>query len=475
MDLHISLIGRSDLRGEIYRQLRRAIIEGRLESGALLPPSRELARQLGVSRTTVTVAYDRLTSEGYVSARTGAGTFVSFDGRPAEDGKKRRRPAGVLKPRPIWDSIRLPATFDNPSRFYFRTGIPDASLFPQPTWRRLVARELRSYGNRAGGYGQPAGHEGLRKAISRHIAVSRGLTTSPDDVTITNGTQQALDIMARVMLAPGEAIAVEDPGYQPPNRLFRSLGARVVGVPVDREGMVVDALPGHIRLVYVTPSHQYPLGVTMSMPRRQALLAWAERRNAAIIEDDYDSEFRFGGRPVDPLHTLDNVGRVVYIGSFSKTMLPGLRLGFMVAPPSLREAVQKAKSVTDWHTGTLVQGALARFIDQGEFARHIRRVSAVYGARHQRILNILVRNFADHLAVVPSTTGLHVTGEALHASVEKINGVVRRALEKDVDVHPLSQFAIDVPPRAGIVLGYGAIHTDDIEEGLLRLRRCFDT
>ena len=212
----------------------------------------------------------------------------------------------------------------------------------------------------------------MREAIARHIGVSRGIAASPDDITITSGAQQALDIVARSLLAPGDRVAVEDPGYVPPRLLFKSLGAQVYGVPVDDQGIVVDALPRHTRLVYLTPSHQYPLGVTLSLPRRLALLAWAERNNAGIIEDDYDSEFRFEGRPMEPLQTLDTSGRVIYVGSFSKTMLPSLRLGFVVTPPSLQAAMHKAKHLSDWHTSTLAQAALARFIDDGGFGNHWR-------------------------------------------------------------------------------------------------------
>ena len=212
-------------------------------------------------------------------------------------------------------------------------------------------------------------------------------------------------------------------GYAPPRALFKALGLRVVGVPVDREGLVVDALPRGVRAVYVTPSHQYPLSVTLTLPRRQALLAWAEQNNAAIIEDDYDSEFRFGGRPLEPLQTLDAKGRVVYVGSFSKSMLPTLRLGFLVTPPSLREALHKAKFVSDWHSSTLVQAALARFIDDGAFARHVRRMTAVYRERHEMLTDALSRDFADLLELVPSTTGLHLTALARRMSADRIAAV----------------------------------------------------
>jgi GntR family transcriptional regulator/MocR family aminotransferase len=475
MDFHVSLIGRRNLGGEIYRQLRRAIVDGRLRPGDRLPPTRELARGLSVSRTTATVAYDRLAGEGFVRSRVGAGTFVSEQAARAPLKAKGHRFEGALRPRAVWDAIHLPAAvFPRRAQFDFRTGVPDASLFPRETWRRLLGRELRSEAIGSGAYGHPAGHRGLREAIARHVGISRGIEATADDVTITNGTQQALDVVARVLLAPGDRVAVEDPGYGPPRRLFQSLGMRVDGVPVDGHGLVVDALPRHTRLAYVTPSHQYPLGVSMALPRRLALLAWAERNHAAIIEDDYDSEFRFRERPIEPLQTLDATGRVVYVGSFSKTMLPTLRLGFVVAPPSLHAAVHRAKFVTDWHTSLLVQAALARFIDDGGFARHLRKVGGVYRARHELVTNVLAREFAEHLEVVPSAAGLHVAALARTASAERMGAVVRRASETGVEVQELSTFGVRAPARPGLVLGYGAIPTARIAEGLRRLRRCFD-
>jgi GntR family transcriptional regulator/MocR family aminotransferase len=337
-----------------------------------------------------------------------------------------------------------------------------------------VARTLRAESSAKATYADPAGHPDLRHALARHLGISRGVAVSADDLTVTNGTQQALDVLGRVLLAPGDRVAVEDPGYWPPRRLFEALGARVVGVPVDVEGLIVNALPRHVRVVYVTPSHQYPLGVSMTLPRRQALLSWADRNDAGIIEDDYDSEFRFGGRPLEPLRMLDTTGRVIYVGSFSKTLLPSLRLGFLVAPRSLRSAVHKAKFLSDWHSPTLAQVTLARFIDDGGFARHIRRVTAVYRERHEMLTHILARDFASHLELVPSTTGLHLSAIARTASADKIAAIVRRAAEAGVALQTLSSFAVSGKPRAGLVLGYGGIGAEQIEEGLRRLRCCFN-
>jgi GntR family transcriptional regulator/MocR family aminotransferase len=467
---HVSLVGRTDLSGEIYRQIRQAILDGRLRPGERLSPTRELADALRVSRSTVTVAYESLLAEGFATSHTGAGTFVSHQleaKRPAS--KTRRSTARTIQVRGVWETISPPTVFVG-ARFDFRTGLPDASLFPHRAWRRVVARALRSREMATGVYENPAGNRDLRAAIARHIGISRSVSGSPDDIIVTNGTQQALDIIARVLLEHGEIVAVEKPGYLPPKFLFKALGARVIGVPVDDEGLVVEALPAGARAVYVTPSHQYPLGVAMSLSRRRALLAWAERNNAVIVEDDYDSEFRFGGRPLEPLQTLDSIGRVVYVGSFSKTLLPALRLGFMVVPPSLRDAAHKAKFVTDWHTATIAQSALAQFIDEGAFARHIRKMSRVYGERHRVLTAAIRRNFGDYLDLVPSSTGLHIAAYARRASVDHIDAIASRAFDLGVAIQP---FRVG-EPQAGFMLGYGAIETAQIAEGLRRLRRCFD-
>jgi GntR family transcriptional regulator/MocR family aminotransferase len=472
MEFHVSLVGRKDLSGEIYRQLRRAIADGRFQPGNILPPSRELARSLGVSRMTVTVAYERLAGEGFLSARVGAGTYVSKHVASIPRESRKNRPQGMIRPRSLWDSIHLSRAFDEPAEFDFRTGLPEASLFPHAEWRRLIAREMQSEAVSAGVYGHPAGHRGLREAIARHIAVSRAVHAAADDLTITSGAQQALDLVTRALVAPGDRVAVEDPGYLPPRLLFKSLGAQVKGVPVDEQGIVVEALPRQTRVVYVTPSHQYPLGVTMSLPRRLALLEWAARSNAAIIEDDYDTEFRFGARPIEPLQTLDKAGRVIYIGSFSKSLLPTLRLGFVLSPPCCTPALHKAKYVADWHTSMLAQSVLARFIDDGGFARHIRKVGRVYAERHKLLMTILARDFADRLTAVPSVAGLHVTALAHSSSVKKISSAVRNAADLGVRVQELSYFAVDSTPRPGLVIGYGAIPTERIQEGMRRLQRC---
>jgi GntR family transcriptional regulator/MocR family aminotransferase len=298
---------------------------------------------------------------------------------------------------------------------------------------------------------------------------------APDDVFVTNGSQQAIDVIARVLLEPGDVVAVEDPGYPPTRRAFRAHGCRVMGVPVDEEGLVVDAIPEHARLVYVTPSHQYPLGMAMSMVRRQALLDWAGRTDATILEDDYDSEFRYGGRPLEPLRNLDQSGRVLFVGSLSKVMLPTLRLGFAVLPGPLHAAFRRAKAATDWHTAVPFQVAAAQLIDDGLLAQHIRRLRRTYAARHDRIVDVLARDFAERLTALPAAGGLHLTA-VLHGRETKDSacdrGIAERARARGVAVLPLSYHYFDTPPRAGLLLGYGAIEEEHVEEGLARIRAC---
>jgi GntR family transcriptional regulator/MocR family aminotransferase len=464
MDFHVSLAGRGDLSARIYRQLRDAVLDGRLRAGERLPPTRELARRLAVSRNTVAVAYDRLTADGFLTGRVGAGTYVTGS-LPAPKPRKTPSARGP-QPKAIWRSLPPPAaTVADAPEYDFRVGIPDAALFPLETWRRLLARELRSG---FAHYADPGGHADLRAAIARHVGVSRSVRADADDVLVTQGAQQALDLLCRVLLSPGDRVAIEEPGYRQAKLLFASHGAEVVGVPVDGEGLDVAALPSRTKLVYVTPSHQFPLGTPMSLARRTALLAWAERADAVVVEDDYDSEFRFSDRPLEPLQSLDRGGRVAYVGSFSKTLLPLLRLGFLVAPPSLRDALRTARQLSDWHGDVPAQAALARFVDEGLFARHIRRATKVYAERHERITSTVDRVFAGRLRVVPSAAGLHLCALA-DADLEPI---AARAAAAGVAVQTLSDLC-GGSPSPGLVLGYGSIPVERIDDGLAALDRAW--
>ena len=468
MDLHIHLEGRDDLARQIHRQLRAAIVSGRLSRGDRLPPTRELARRLDVSRNTVSLAYEWLVAEGLLAGRKGAGSFVESE--PVSH-PQRKSGGAAIRVREVWESIDAPEPRAAAPRCDFGVGTPDASLFPFDTWRRLLARQLRA-SKLPAVYGDAAGHPKLRAAIARSIAVSRGVSADADDVIVTNGAQQAFDLIARVLLEPEMCVVVEEPGYPPPRLLFESYGARVTPVRVDGQGLDVAKLPDDARLVYVTPSHQFPLGMPMSHARRAALLAWAERRNAVVIEDDYDSEFRFGGRPLETLQAIDRGGRVIYAGSFSKSLLPSLRLGFLIAPPSLRRALRAASYVAGWYCQWPAQAALASLIEKGLLARHVRKVRREYAARHDRILGVLTSNFDEWLEPVPSVTGMHLAARLRSRSVRFEAEIAERAREAEVGFDRLSLYCASPPRQAGLVLGYGAIATADIDEGLRRLRRC---
>ncbi|MFE5503693.1 PLP-dependent aminotransferase family protein [Amycolatopsis japonica] len=466
MPFHISLDGHTDLAARIYRQLRDGILDGRLRAGERLPPTRELARELDVSRNTVAVAYERLTAEGFLDSHVGRGTFVSpgFVAR-----SKRAAPAGTgMRPVARWSSLPDPPGDVRPA-FDFRVGTPDPALFPLRTWRRLVSQALRPSLLPPSGYADPAGLEALRVAIARHIGAARSVRAGVEDVLVTQGAQQALDLIGRVLIEPGTRVAVEDPGYPPAERLFTAHGARIVKVPVDAEGLDVTALAKGTRLIYTTPSHQFPLGTPMSLARRTALLAWAERNDAVIIEDDYDSEYRFSDRPLEPLQSLDHDGRVLYVGSFSKTLLPLLRLGFLVAPASLRPALRQAKQLMDWHGDLVAQSALASFIDEGLLARHVRKATREYSVRRDRILTFVRDELRDVLEVVPSSAGLHLCAPVSPQATVTVDSAVAEAARAGVAVESLSTYG---GTRGGLVIGYGLVGSDRIDEGLARLGEC---
>ena len=470
VDLHVSLSDRRRVSADLYRQLRDAILEGRLRAHEALPSTRELSQRLQVSRNTVSLAYDRLCAEGFLTTRAGAGTFVCEGIRPRAQKRVTESP---LKARALWDSIP-----DAPDMslvrvdFDFRTGVPDASRFPFAEWRTRISRQFHRRAVGAGTHISSAGHPGLCAAIARHIGVSRAVRATADDVLVTNGSQQAMDLIARVLLEPGDLVALEDPGYMLPRRLFETHGCRIAGVPVDDRGLVVAAIPSRTRLIYVTPSHQYPLGMAMAMERRQALLEWAQRARATIVEDDYDAEFRYGGRPLEPLQSVDGSGRVLYVGSFSKILLPTLRLGFLVAPASLRPALLKAKFLTDWHTAVPTQVAAAEFIEDGLLARHIRRMRRVYAERHEHIRQLLLTLFRGKLEPLPSTGGLHLAAFLTSRVTLPDTTIATRARAAGIAIAPLSRHYLSKRPRRGLLFGYGAITTDRIEDGLRRLRAC---
>lgn len=467
VQLHVSLVGGRNLAEQIHQQVRTAIVNGWLRVGDVLPPTRHLSEHLAVSRNTVATAYERLAAEGLTRSRQGVGTYVTA--AAAVGGKVSRR-GSPLQPRPVWD--RMPDPVDasiSDVTYDFRPGVPDASHFPYASWRALIAGELRH--GVSDSAVDPAGHPMLRSAIARHLRLARGVPANAADVVVTNGRQHAIDLVARVLLRPGDTVAVEDPGDIDVHAAFLAHGARTVSVPVDGEGIRVDAIPDGVRLVYVTPSHQMPLGMTMSPARRRALLEWAERADAAVLEDDSDSDLHYGGRPVDAIRTVDTTGRVLYIGSFSRVLLATLRLGFVIAPPELYPALRKARHAVDRHAEISTQAAMARFIDTGMFAKHLRRLRAVYIERRQKIRNILVEELAAHVDLLPSAGGLQFA-MTLRRDVDDVE-IAHRARSLTVALHPLSSYT-RTPGPPGLVIGYGAIRTHHIVEGMRLLLKCLD-
>ena len=464
MDLFLDPEAGKPLTAQLYEQLRRAITGGRLLPGDLLVPSRQLADELRVSRHTVTTAYGRLVAEGYAEGRAGGGSVVASASPAAH---KRAGPAAALGPSPRfagWSPYFRPPPYG--CRFDLRPGLPDPALFPAAQWRRRVAAAIAAENSL---YGDPAGKIRLRRAIAGWVARSRSVAASEDTVVITCGAQHAIDLVARVLLEPGDCVAVEDPGYTPAVRLFGALGAKVVGVPVDDQGLVVDLLPPAARIVYVTPSHQYPLGMTMSMPRRRALLRWAERHDAAIIEDDYDTEFRYVDRPLEPLQALDADGRVVYIGSFSKNFSPSVRLGFAVAPQPLAEPIAALRQLIDWHPPIATQTALAGFIDDGLLDKHIRRSRRVYAERHHILTEALSGSLAGHLKARAPNAGLHVAALLREGLCEK--EVLRAAARHGIVTSGLYDCFHTGPAQSGLLIGFGTVSSTGLQAALRTLGR----
>src|SRR5580698_10056333 len=480
MDLFLDPETTKPLTGQLYEQLRHAITTGRLLPGDQLVPSRQLAGELSVSRHTVTTAYGRLVAEGYADGHAGGGSVVAsaYPAPPMAAGARGPAGAGAggaagagaeaaLRPSPRfagWSPYFRPPPYG--CRFDLRPGIPDPSLFPAAMWRRRVAAAVAAEHRE---YGDPAGRIRLRRAIASWVTRSRSVAAAEDTVVITCGTQHAIDLVARGLLEPGDCVAVEDPGYVPATRLFGALGAKVVGVPVDDQGLIVDLLPPSARIVYVTPSHQYPLGMTMSMPRRRALLRWAERHDAAVIEDDYDTEFRYVDRPLEPLQGLDTDGRVVYVGSFSKSFSPSIRLGFAVVPKPLAGPVTALRQLIDWHPPIAMQTALAGFIDDGLLDKHIRPNRRVYAERHHILTEALSGPLAEYLTVRVTHAGLHMAA-GLRPGLRE-HDVLQAAAGHGIVVAGLSDCFHTAAPQAGLLIGFGPVSTSALPTALRMLNR----
>lgn len=464
----------------LHRELRSAILDGRLKPGLRLPSTRILADSWGVSRNTVMGAYDLLLSEGYLFARHGAGTYVA-EALPLRTERASVSEEAEAEPDPrlnaLWRSPppylgRAWVSSAAPAHAIFRLGVPDNASFPFHIWRRLLARSLRALAKMPAAYVEAQGRPLLREAIANHVSFARAVACRPEDVVVTAGTQQAFDLLARILVTPGRTtVALEDPGYPPLRAVFMASGAKLAPVPVDSEGLVVERLPPDTRVICVTPSHQFPLGVAMSMRRRAELLEFARVNGAVVIEDDYDGEFRFGTTPRDALQTLDRSGSVFYVGTFSKSLFPGIRLGFVVAPPWARRAVTNAKQCCDWHSPVLEQDALASFIGEGHMARHVRKMRKLYSERRELMMSGLQAHFSPWLEPIPSSGGMHVT--ALARESIDIDAIVRSARQRNMDLRSLRSFWGADNGEAGLVMGYGATGPEALTEGLLQLRRLF--
>jgi GntR family transcriptional regulator / MocR family aminotransferase len=439
---------------QIYEQLRSAIVEGRLSAHDRLAPTRMVAADLGVSRSTVTEAYGRLSAEGFIEGHAGGGSVVS----PVPLAPTRpRRPQAALAPTPRAARIKPYGRPGAQARFDLRPGNLDPALFPVAEWRRCMLHALDRVPEH---YGEPAGTPELRAGLANWLSRSRGVTARPDEVVVTSGTGHAVDLIARVLLDPGAVVAVEEPGYPPVVELLRAQGLNVVGVPVDDKGIVVDAIPSRARLLYVTPSHQYPLGVVMTRRRRLELLDWAGSAGAAILEDDYDSEFRHTARPLEPLQRLDRDGRVIYVGTFSKTMSPALRLGFLVAPKNLVPAICAVRQVIDWSPPLATQVALAALIADGHLDRHLRRSRAVYRERHRLVWDALGELLPAGYRRLPAEAGLHIT--IMQPELPPDRSVWSILESRGFLIGSLRLTYRFTEPVAGFLIGFGALPTPSV-------------
>ncbi len=510
---------------QVYTQIRTAILTGRVRSHQKLPSSRQLAQSLSISRTTVTESYDQLVSEGYLETRRGAGTFVSAQipddlliTRRIEAQQTAVSPSKTLSPvaqelaaskitlsafgRRLSEGVTLPAS--TPNRLSFRYWQPDLSLFPVKHWQRLVNRYASASSDWMTYATEPMGYGPLREAIADYIAQTRAVQCTPEQILITQGTQQALGLIAQILLEEGEAIAIEDPGYLSARKIVSSYGGLPIPIPVDEEGLVVDYLGGlggesshepsakssakssarsvrSVKLAYVTPSHQFPTGVLMSLPRRLRLLEWARKTGSLIVEDDYDSEFRYAGRPVPALQGLGTAERVLYVGTFSKILFPGLRLGYIVLPPNLVPVFRLAKWTCDRQGTLLHQAALADFIVSGNLARHIRKMRIVYGRRRQHLVNAL-QSLTQPIGVteiVGDPAGLHFMARLPLQTISlSASELVEQAQTRGVDLFSTAPYYASVPDTASsaageFIFGFGGLSEKAIDNAIDRLRPLF--
>jgi GntR family transcriptional regulator/MocR family aminotransferase len=463
----------------LYQTVRAGILDGRLRPGLGLPATRDLARQYGLSRGTIVNAFDQLKSEGYVEAIMGSGTYVSrilpdallqVPGdppsqprvAPVRGGKPKRRVSNYAKRLRHFSNFQL-----RPSRA-FRANLPALDLFPTTLWAQITAKRLRRASMNLLLGCDSMGYRPLREAVANYLVTSRGVNCEPDQIAIVSGVQEALDLVTRIFLDPGDRVSMEEPGYIGAAMVFEAAGAKVSRVPLDDQGMKLQPqrLRGS-RLIYVTPGHQFPLGITMSLPRRLALLEWAGRSGALLFEDDYDSEYRYSGRPVPALQGLDRDGLVLLAGSFSKVLFPSLRLGYLVIPPDLLHYFAANLSVTSRHAPVLEQAVLCDFISQGHFGRHLRRMRQVYAERRSVLLESARRDLAGLLEISNVEAGLQTVGWL--GGAMNAESATRAAAARGVEVVPLSAFHRGPSSREGLQLGFAAVDAKEIRRGVTEL------
>ncbi|MGH7629325.1 MAG: PLP-dependent aminotransferase family protein [Gemmatimonadales bacterium] len=455
--------------------LRGEILEGRLRPGARLPATRDLARQYGLSRGTIVSAFEQLRSEGYVEASVGSGTYVSEvlpdDLLHVTRGHVRPPAARPSTRRRVSDFARrvtgFPGFTVRPTRA-FRSDVPALDLFPIMLWAQLASRRMRrATTDLLLGCG-PLGYRPLQDAVADYLRTSRGVNCEAGQVAIVSGVQEALDLVARVFLNPGDRVCVENPGYPGAALVFEASGAKIAPVPLDDEGMQIPGARSRgARLAYVTPAHQFPTGIGMSLRRRLELLEWARMSGAMIFEDDYDSEYRYAGRPLPALQGLDHDSQVLFAGSFSKVLFPSLRLGYLVIPPDLVGYVAATGSVTRRHAPLLDQAILCDFIVEGHFGRHVRRMREVYAER----LGVLLESARERLAGLLEISGVEAGLQTAGWLRDGLDGeaAAEAAARRDVDVIPLRGFHSGRPPREGLQLGFAAVDAPEIRRGVREL------
>lgn len=464
------------LHAQVYAGYRDAILDGRLRPGQRLPSTRSLARDLAVSRLPVVTAFQQLTAEGYIEGRVGAGTFVSTAfptpppstpaGRDARHAQKVAPGPRRLPPEPL-------AAASEPwldCWGAFRVGQPAVDQFPTQLWARIVARRARSLPRRHMSYGDPMGLLPLRAAIADHLRTVRSVRATAEQIMIVSGSQQALTLVGRALVAAGDAVWLEEPGFPGARDALTLAGARAVAVPVDDDGLDVAAGIARCprpRAIYVTPSHQYPLGVIMSAPRRLRLLEWARRRGAWVVEDDYDSEYHYDHQPIASLHGLDGDDRVIYIGTFSKVLFPAVRIGYVVIPADLIARFRCIRATLDNFPAPLYQLVLEEFIREGHLSRHLRRMRATYGERRRVLVSAIERELADCARIVGDRAGMHLV-VMLPASVDD-RDVAARAARRGLSIIPLSSCYAGRRRQSGLLLGYGATRVPEIAGAVAQL------